>query len=90
MNTHPFFIVKYYFPPSKIIRLLFSYPWSFPAKLQPLPSCHMDIFELSTHKNLPLDMSQALYTLHTLGCSQLFSAGSSHLAAGTRNLRHFL
>ena len=46
------------------------------------------IFELSTHKNLILDMSQALSTLHTLGRSQPFSAGSSRLAAGTRNLKN--
>ena len=32
------------------------------------------IFELSTHKNLPLDMSKALSTHSTLGRSQLSSS----------------
>ena len=46
------------------------------------------IFELSTHKNLPIDMSQALSTLHTLDRRQPFSAVSSRLAAGTRNFKN--
>ena len=35
------------------------------------------IFELSTHKNLPIDTSQAPYKHQTLGYSQLLKAASS-------------
>jgi hypothetical protein len=35
-------------------------------------------------------MSQALSTLYTLGGSQPFSAGSSRLAAGTKNFKKWL
>ena len=36
------------------------------------PTIFESIFELSTHKNLPLDTTQALSTHHTLGHSQPF------------------
>ena len=41
------------------------------------PNIFDSIFELSIHKNLPLDTPQALSTYHTLGHSQPFSVGSS-------------
>ena len=61
-----------------VLSLLWDSP-SYAAAVTQLPhgwaaTIFGSIFELSTHKNLPLDTSQALSTHSTLGHSQLSSS----------------